>query len=115
MFTHMKLGTKIATGFGLLILIACLLGGLAVFNMKSVQGRSTMLATEYVPEVEVANNVERNSRLTMYSVRGYGLSFDEKYLTDGRKYLAEVKKHLENAGKLAETSAHLTVLKSTVA
>ena len=87
MFKHMKLGTKIITGFSLLIVIACILGGLAVWNMKSVQSVATILVTENVPEVAVANNVERYSLETMYEVRGYAFTEDEKFLNDGKKNL----------------------------
>ena len=38
MLKNMKLGTKIGLGFGVLIAIAMMLGGLAVYNMKSVGG-----------------------------------------------------------------------------
>ena len=52
---NLKLGIKISVGFGLLILIACVLGGLAVVNMRSVEGESTRLAKEFVPEVNMGN------------------------------------------------------------
>jgi len=114
MFKNMKLGTKIALGFGLLILLACTLGGLAVFNMKNVEGQSTTLAFEYVPEVELANNVERHSLQTMYSMRGYALSEDENYLKQGQEKLAEVKKYLQMCQDLADKSKHLVKLKDAV-
>ena len=114
MFKNMKLGTKIALGFGLLIVLACTLGGLAVFNMKTVEGQSTMLAYEYVPEVELANNVERFALQTMYAMRGYALSEEENYLTQGRENLAEVKKWLQECQALADKSEHLVKLKEAV-
>jgi methyl-accepting chemotaxis protein len=67
---NIKLGIKIGGGFGVLILIACALGGLAVFNMKSVETDSIRLAQEYVPQVGIANELERSSLLTMYAWRG---------------------------------------------
>ncbi|MGA2501438.1 MAG: carbonic anhydrase, partial [Tepidisphaeraceae bacterium] len=111
----MKLGTKIAAGFGSLILIAVLLGGMAVWRMREAGGEATMLAKEYVPEVTVANNVERSSLETMYEMRGYGLSDDEHYLEKGREHLKAVGTHLKDANTLAEQSPHLTKLKSAVA
>ena len=41
MFKHMKLGTKIITGFSLLIVIACALGGVAVWQMRGIQAETT--------------------------------------------------------------------------
>ncbi|HRF91370.1 MAG TPA: hypothetical protein PLF65_11270, partial [Desulfobacter postgatei] len=51
---NLSLGIKISGGFGLLILIAIALGGMAVWNMNTVKTQSVMLAEEYVPEVEMA-------------------------------------------------------------
>ena len=110
----MKLGTKIVLGFTSLLTIAIVLGGVAVWRMWNVQGQSSALAKEYVPEVAVANGVERNSMLTMYEMRGYGLSEDESYLKKGREHLAAVEKDLKAATDLAERSPHLVKLKAEV-
>jgi methyl-accepting chemotaxis protein len=108
---NMKLAMKIMLGFGVLIVIACILGGLAVWNMKTVQKSATTLAQENVPEVAVANNVERYSLSTMYQMRGYAFTEDEHFLEAGRNNLAEVKKYLKDAKALGASSAHLAKLK----
>jgi methyl-accepting chemotaxis protein len=110
MFKNMRLGTKIITGFSLLIVIACLLGGLAVWNMKSVQTVVRMLAAENVPEVAVANNLERHALETMYEIRGYAYTEDEKFLAEGKKELEQVKKYLKDAKALGASSLHLAEL-----
>ncbi|HML61024.1 MAG TPA: methyl-accepting chemotaxis protein [Solidesulfovibrio sp.] len=97
---NLKLGIKISVGFGLLILIACVLGGLAVVNMRSVEVESTRLAKEYVPEVNVGNAVERAAMLTMVEMRGYGYSESKKELDAGLRNLGELKR------ALAEAKAH---------
>ncbi len=114
MFKNMKLGTKIAGGFTTLVLIAIALGGLAVWSMRDVQTQSDMLAKEYVPEVELANNVERYSLLTMYEMRGYGLTEDEAYLKRGQEHLAEAKNWLDKCQALADRSENLVKLKQQV-
>ena len=55
----MKLSAKIGSGFGALILIACVLGGLAVYNMWKVRDIAREMVNSNVPAVAVANNVER--------------------------------------------------------
>jgi len=112
---NMKLGVKIGIGFGLLILIACLLGGMAVVNMKGVEKDSVKLANEYVPEVEIANQLERNSLLTMYAMRGYALSEDSSYWESARGSLEEVNKSLAAADNLAAKFPELVKLKEDVA
>jgi len=108
---NMKLGLKIGMGFGILILIACILGGLAVVNMKSVEGDSIRLASEYVPEVGMANEIERSSLLTMYAWRGYAFTEEGAFLDEGRKQLAAVQRALAEADKHAATYPDLVKLR----
>jgi carbonic anhydrase len=115
MFSEMKLGTKIGGGFGILILIAGILGGVAVTRMHSVGETSTQLAEEYVPEVEVANKINCAYSSAAYEMRGYSLSQDEAYLDRGRAALAQVKTSLDEAEQLAESSEHLVKLRSEIA
>ena len=86
--TNVKLSTKIAAGFCALIAIMVALGVMAIWVMGSVKTESIKLAEEYVPEVAVANEVERNSLMTMYAIRGYTMSDDPAYLEKGRSFLA---------------------------
>jgi methyl-accepting chemotaxis protein len=99
---NMKLGLKIGMGFGLLILISCLLGGMAVWNMNSVEHDAERLAKAYVPEVAVANEVERNALQVMYAIRGYGFTEQTGFLEEGRKELDELRNALADALKLSE-------------
>ncbi len=108
----MRLGIKIGVGFGCLILIACILGGIAVVRMSGVSTISMMLAHEYVPEVDTAYDLDRYSRDTMYAMRGYGLTGDQAYLNEGLKNLEEVKKAVVITEKLSKKSAHLVKLKT---
>jgi methyl-accepting chemotaxis protein len=110
----MKLGTRIGLGFGILILIACVLGAVAVWNMKKVGSQSIVLSSEFVPEVEAANNIERNTLLLMYAMRGYGLSANWAYYVDSKNSLAEVRKYIQDGKSLSNRSAHLVNLKSAL-
>nr|MBF0223680.1 HAMP domain-containing protein [Desulfobulbaceae bacterium] len=82
--------------------------------MKNIGNLSLALQKEYVPEVAVANNIERFSLLTMYEMRGYGLTEDKQFLERGKANLEEVRKSLDNASDLAEKSVHLVKLKGQV-
>jgi methyl-accepting chemotaxis protein len=111
---NLKLALKIGLGFGLLIVIACALGGMAVVKMGGVQKESTSLAKEYVPEVDIANRIERNSLLTMYAMRGYALSENETYLDNGMQSLAKVQEGIEAAKAHAEKYPALVKLAEKV-
>ena len=108
----LKLSYRIALGFGALIVIALVLGGFASWQMNTSTRGTRILVDESVPEITVANNVERASLLTMYEIRGYGLTGDDAYLTGGLKHLEAVKLHLKEAKELAAKSAGLAQLKA---
>ena len=65
---NLKLALKLAIGFGLVLLIALLLGGFAMWQMSSATRQATILSSEKVPAVAVANSVERAALLTMTQV-----------------------------------------------
>ena len=114
MFKNIRLSYKISLGFAAILLLAIALGTVALWNMNRVEHLSVKLDHEYVPEVAVANNVERYSLETMYEMRGYGLSQGKAYLDAGNKNLQEVKKYLEEAKQLSARSSDLIKLKEGV-
>ncbi|NDY58469.1 HAMP domain-containing protein [Desulfovibrio sulfodismutans] len=112
---NIKLGLKIGLGFGLLIAIACVLGGMAVVNMRGVETDATRLAVEYVPEAYIANDVERHAQLAMYAWRGYAFSGADSFKTEGLKELDLVKKYIADAAAHAEKYTALVKLKENAA
>ncbi|WP_336314017.1 hypothetical protein [Desulfovibrio sp. Fe33] len=114
MFKNLNLGLKLGLGFGCLILIAAVLGGVAIYNMLMVSEDSRQLAEEFVPEVGIANDLERVVLLTMYAVRGYSLSESEAFWTEGRKRLEETEADLRKAKAHADKYPRLVKLKKDV-
>ncbi len=112
---NMKLAAKIGVGFGLVIAIAIALGVVAILNMSGVQSDANRLSSETVPQIVVANNVERSSQLTLYNMRGYAMSLDQSYFDLAKANLADVEKYLSEAEKLAAAYPRLVVLKKNVA
>ncbi|WP_419778817.1 methyl-accepting chemotaxis protein [Maridesulfovibrio sp.] len=114
MFKNLKLGLKLGLGFGCLILIAMVLGGVAILNMQQVSNESERLAHEYVPEVAIANELERSSLLAMYAMRGYSLSEKESFWQEGEKAIASVNNSLKKAQGHVEKYPDLIQLKKDV-
>jgi len=112
---NMKLAVKIGVGFGLVITIAIALGVLAISNMLWIQNDARRLARELVPTVQVANNLERYSILTMYNMRGYTLSNSPSFLDEEKKNLADVNKYLADAAALASRYPRLVALRNSSA
>jgi hypothetical protein len=102
-------GQKIALGFGTLILLTSVLGGVAVFSMKRVQIQAQTLAQGYVPESEIAGELQAAFAKSVLEIWCYALTAEAGYLTDGRQALAEVHPEL---GKLRD---HLKDLEPALA
>ncbi len=103
----MNLAFKIVGGFLVLLLLAIALGVTSIVVMSHVKDSVVQLDEENVPEVEVANAVERYSLLTMYNMRGFVLAEDPAFLKKGRESLNSVLEHLGKAKTLAESKEHL--------
>lgn len=101
MLKHASLGAKIGIGFGTIIVIAMILGGVAIWSMSNVNRLAKTMVDQYVPAVKVANEVERNSLKTMYAARGYAYTEEEQFLTETRNQLAAVKQKVQEASELA--------------
>ena len=115
MFKNMKIGMKISGGFGLLILISCILGGIAIVNMSTIKTESTALSKQYVPEVELSNSIERNALKVMYAMRGYGFSEEVKFLDDANDGMKRLGEQIKNTLVLGESADRLVKLKGSIA
>ncbi|OVE78364.1 hypothetical protein BVX99_00110 [bacterium F16] len=114
MFAKMRLGAKIGMGFGILVVIAICLGGMAVYKMKTIESESTKLAKEYVPEVNVASNLRGAANRLRYEMRGYGFTEDDSYYKKGMVELGAVDTHIVEANDLADEAIHLKALKGQI-
>jgi len=109
-YKDFKLGKKLGLSFGMLILLTAILGLLAIINMRLVSKQANSLSKNYAPEVQIATEMERAALLTMYAMRGYGLTGETTFLDDAKKNIALVKTNENSIKKLAENNNELTVL-----
>ncbi len=111
---QMTVGKRIVLGFTVVILIAVALGGLGVWSMLTAKNNSAKLATEYVPEVKVANDLRGASNRVMYQMRGYAMTEEDKYYQAAQEEMTAVSKHLGEASDLADKAVYLQALKGQV-
>jgi methyl-accepting chemotaxis protein len=114
MFNNLKLGAKLGIGFGLVIVLVMLVGGLAILNLLQIQTSAVSLKDEYVAEVALASSVERHALMTMYQMRGYNQKMEDSYYKAVTEELRNVKKYLDDAEKLAATYPDLVKLREGV-
>lgn len=111
----MTLGKKIAFGFGGLIAIAALLGGLAMLSMKSVQTSAGKLAAEYAPQCQIASQMDDALGEAQLAVRTYGLTASRADLEAARKGLADVHEAERAARQLAQAHPEMVLLRDHLA
>lgn len=113
-FKDLKIGKKLGVGFGSIILIAVALGSLAIVNFAKIKGVSHLLEKEYVPEVAVANEIERAALQAMFEIRGYGYTEEASFLNEGNAHLKEMNNAISRAKDLADKSTSLVKLKDQI-
>ena len=91
---------KLFVGFGLVIILVGAVGGIAIFNLNTILKDANNLEDAYVPEVAIANSLERNSLLTMYNMRGFAMSMDDTYYRSAQDYLKKVNAAIQNGEDL---------------
>ncbi len=109
-YKDLKLGTKLAIGFGTLIFISILLGSMSIYNMSMISKKSRILANEYIPEVKIATDLRGGANRTMFEMRGYGFSEEEEYYQYALKEIEAVKKAIEEGKKLNKKAEQLVKL-----
>jgi methyl-accepting chemotaxis protein len=92
----MSVGAKIGGGFGGLIIILIILGGIAIYNMMHVGNDSKELSDAYVPGITIESVLERRTARLMYRMRGYGFTEDEEFY----KLALDAKKQVEEKLKI---------------
>jgi methyl-accepting chemotaxis protein len=110
----LTISRKIALGFATSLLVTGTLGGLAVLAMKSVGSSSRILATELIPEVDVAGNLETSVSAANLAIRSYGFTADPAYLAEARSQLVHVHENVAAAQTLANAHPALVHLRDNL-
>ncbi len=101
-FNNLQIRTKISVGFGILTVIILFMGIWTIITMNKVQSEARRLIEEYMPESNIAHEIERHSFSAMYEIRGYDLTSEKDFLDRGNLYIKEIKEYIIKAENLAE-------------
>ncbi len=112
---HNSIGVRIGLGFGIVIAIMVSVGIFSISEMTRIRHDVLQLTKEYLPELSVADRLERNFFFIMYSMRSYELTGDKRFYDDAVKYLEEVRKSLTEAQQLSGKYESLSGLKEKAA
>lgn len=96
-----NIGTKLGLGYGLIILILILLGGVAIFQLQRIIYDSKQLAGHSLPELVIAEKLERSLLITDEAINAFAVSKDEKYLEKAKISVGDLKLILNDARSIA--------------
>ncbi len=106
----LTLGARLGLAFGALIVLMCVLGGLAVWRISMAATMATDVATLHAPEVQAATVVNVSAWRALYDIPNYALTGHDEYLRKGRQALATLKEDLKAADDLAARFPELGAL-----
>ncbi len=97
MWRRMKIGSKLLSGFGFLLIVFAAAVGVSWHNIGRVRGESAFLATGVVPSMLLNTDVERAAYELFYAMRGMQLVETEEQAELVRARAKEVTGLLEEA------------------
>ena len=109
-YRNLKLGAKLALGFGLLIILAIALGTIAVLNMNKISTESEYLANEYMPEIDLISNFQESAQQLTKDMLAYRLTEQQEYLDKVHAEQSKVQDFLNRISDLADNSERLAQL-----
>lgn len=97
---NLKIGTKLAVSFGLIMLLFGILGLILIVSFYNINRKAAKLANESFPLTVVANKIAFSAQRAMYAQRAYRYTEEEKYLDEGRKHFDTLGFYLNQADDL---------------
>jgi methyl-accepting chemotaxis protein len=108
-WNDLKIGTKIGLGFGLLIFLAAVIGGIATISMSKIQDETNYLSTESLPSVNESFRIDKDWREVQFYLQAYDYVRDSYYLDRANQYLTKYTHSLDALIKLANNSKKSTI------
>jgi methyl-accepting chemotaxis protein len=111
---NMKLAVKLSLGFGILLALALLLGGMSVWQMWQVESNADLLLLENMPMSKASGSAQDDMELARYEIRAFGLTGEDSYHLRGLKNIEGVQAHLKQALALIDKYPELSDMKENI-
>ena len=110
-----RLGTKLALGFGLMLVITGALGGLAAWKMQVGAHDAEATAQQIVPGVVITSRISENGARIFLAMCTFGLNGDEKQLPIYEDAKAQIDAAFKDGEQLVAAHPNLTELQTGLA
>jgi methyl-accepting chemotaxis protein/methyl-accepting chemotaxis protein-2 (aspartate sensor receptor) len=108
---NLTLGKRITLGFGVVLIIAAILGIVGVLNMKIAQKNSLDMQEKYMPEMEFSGELQSNVLTARISVVNYLYTEQNSFLNEARANFKNTNETLSKLEALADKYEELVRLK----
>jgi methyl-accepting chemotaxis protein len=110
-WNDLKIGTKIGVGFGMLIFLAVVIGGISTISMSKIQDETNFLSNESLPSVNESFRIDKDWREVLFFLQAYDFVRDPYYLERADQYLTKYTNSLNALIKIADNSKKSTIAK----
>jgi methyl-accepting chemotaxis protein len=114
-WNDLKIGTKIGLGFGMLIFLAAVIGGISTISMSKIQDETNYLANESLPSVNESFRIDKDWREVLFYLQAYDFVRDPYYLNRADQYLTKYSHSLDALLKLGNSSKKSTIANDKLA
>jgi len=111
----LKIGTKIGVGFGLLIFLSAVIGGISIISMNKIQKETDFLANESLPSVNESFRIDKDWREVLFFMQAYDYIRDPYYLNRADQYLTKYANSLDGLIKIDNNSKKSSLQKEKLA
>ena len=99
---NMKIAGKIITGVILILTLAAIMGGIALYNMRAISRVLNRVTSQNAPSVEYATGVERHVLRTILSEKNYLLYQEKEIHQQAMQDISEIYAYLDKVDKVAK-------------
>ncbi len=95
-WNNLKIKYKLALGFGAIIVILIIIGGISIVEFTKIERDSGSISEQYLPGVIISNKLERNTFRISSLLNSFALGKKQADLKEAKKYLLELENYLDN-------------------
>lgn len=106
---NIKIGSKIGIGFGLLIILAAIIGLIAINSMGKIKTETNVLANESLPSVNESVRIDKNWREVLLNMQAYDNTRDDFYYTKTEENIVKFEHSLNELISIAKQSEESTL------
>lgn len=103
-WNDLKIGFKIGSGFGLLILLAAIIGAIATISMMKIQDETRSLAQESLPSVNESVRADKDWREIMINLQAYDHVRNQYYLNRANQYITQFSHSMDALISISENA-----------